>query len=159
MTSIITLNADALHSLDLSPAQQVIEPLLAAGSSATTEPNLQFAIDYPREGSDPRELSEIPEVRLWFVRLDAHYPWLLWWLDWKNGELGRYIAMLVPHQFSPTQGIQFNPEALELVLMHKIFALSHWLQQQGIEGREKLKGMAQVLGYELDDGFFDLLKS
>jgi hypothetical protein len=67
--------------------------------------------------------------------------------------------MLVPHQFSPTQGIQFNPEALELVLMHKIFALSHWLQQQGIEGREKLKGMAQVLGYELDDGFFDLLKS
>lgn len=47
---------------------------------------------------DPRELSELPDIRLWFVRLDAAYPWLPIVVDWRAGELVRYAAMLVPHQ-------------------------------------------------------------
>jgi hypothetical protein len=47
---------------------------------------------------DPRELSEFPDIRLWFLRLDATYPWLPVLLDWRAGELARYAAMLVPHQ-------------------------------------------------------------
>ena len=70
-----------------------------------------------REPEDPRELSEIPEVRLWFIRLDARYPWLPFLLDWKAGELALYTAMLVPHQFSVKEGIQYNLEALEIFLM------------------------------------------
>ncbi|CAL5322736.1 unnamed protein product [Camellia sinensis] len=58
-----------------------------------------FTINYKREDEyDLRELSEIPEIRLWFVRLDAAYPWLPVLLDWRVGELARYAAMLVPHQ-------------------------------------------------------------
>jgi hypothetical protein len=41
--------------------------------------------------------------------------------------------------------------------MQKIFVLADWMQQHGAVSRTKLKFMAQLLSYELDDGFFDLL--
>lgn len=63
------------------------------------ERSVGFTIDFVREDeNDPREYSEFPEIRLWFVRLDAVYPWLPLVLDWRAGELARYAAMLVPHQ-------------------------------------------------------------
>jgi hypothetical protein len=64
--------------------------------------------------------------------------------------------MLVPHQFSSKEGIQYNPEALEIFLMHKIFVLGDWLKQQDIPSLSRLKSMAQMLGYELDDAFFEI---
>lgn len=156
MTIAIALSADDINNLDISPAQTVIDQLLQ--SITDSEQQLRFEINFPREETDPRELSEIPEIRLWFIRLDAAYPWLICFLDWKAGELGRYVAMLVPHQFSPTQGIQYNPEALEIFVMHKTFILSKWLKEQGISSSSRLKSMAQMFGYELDDGFFELIE-
>jgi hypothetical protein len=153
----IALDSQAVNNLDLSPAQTVIESLLQDGAIASFEQQLNFDINYPREPEDPRELSEIPELRLWFIRLDARYPWLPFLLDWKAGELARYIAMLVPHQFSAKEGIQYNPEALEIFLMHKLFVLTDWLKQQGIPSQSRLKSMGQLLGYDLDDSLFDLL--
>ncbi len=155
MAISITIDADQINRLDLSPAIAAINPLLL--EILAHEQQLQFTIDYPLEPDDPRELSEIPEVRLWFIRLDALYPWLPFLVDWKAGELGRYTAMLVPHQFHPKEGIQYNPEALEIFVMGKTFVLMNWLKQQGIESRSRLKSMTQILGYELDDAFFDLL--
>jgi hypothetical protein len=152
----ITLTAHHLENLDLSPAQTAIESYLQ--NVSRPEPQVSFAIDLPRDPNDPRELSEIPEVRLWFIRLDAHYPWLPYILDWESGELTRYVAMLVPHQFSPSEGIQFNPEALEIFVMHKVFVLANWMKQQDLTSRSKLKFMTQMLGYELDDGFFELVE-
>ena len=156
MTIKIVLEGKAIANLDLSIAQNQIEPLFEQ-KIANYEQQLQFAIDYPREESDPRELSEIPEIRLWFVRLDAVYPWLPFLLDWKAGELARYTAMLVPHQFNRSEGIMFNPEALEIFVMNKIFVLSDWLKKQGISERSRLKSMAQLFGYELDDAFFKMI--
>ncbi len=158
MTITITLTADCLNNLDLSPVQTVIEKLHQEGALASQEQQLCFEIDYPREPEDLRELSEIPEVRLWFIRLDACYPWLPFLLDWKAGEFVRYTAMLVPHQFNRTEGIQYNPEALEIFVMHKVFVLSNWLQAQGIPSQSRLQSMAQLLGYDLDSAFFDLLQ-
>ena len=155
MTITIRLDRNSLHALDLSGARNAIDPILEGGTIAESEQSIQFEIDYPREPNDPRELSEIPEVRLWFIRLDASYPWLPILLDWKAGELSRYAAMLVPHEFHRTEGIQYNPEALEIFLMHKIFAIAAWLQQQNLPSKSRLQSMAQMLGYELDDGFFD----
>jgi hypothetical protein len=154
MTITIALDTDSVNNLDLSPAVTVIEELLQEGVIASHEQQLCFDINYPLEPGDPREFSEIPELRLWFVRLDAKYPWVIFLLDWKTGEFARYTAMLVPHQFSAKEGIQYNPEALEIFLMHKIFILGDWLQQQGIPSQSRLKSMAQMLGYELDDAFF-----
>lgn len=156
MTIKIVLEHQAIASLDLSIANHQIAPLLDK-NLVDYEQQLQFAIDYQREASDPRELSEIPEIRLWFVRLDAVYPWLPFLLDWKAGELARYAAMLVPHQFSRSEGIMFNPEALEIFVMNKIFVLSDWLKQQKISERSRLKSMAQLFGYELDDAFFEMI--
>ncbi len=157
MTIAISLNAECLHNLDLSPAQTEIERLLQQGDLPSSEQQLRFNIDYPRSPEDPRELSEIPEVRLWFIRLDARYPWLPLVLDWKAGELARYTAMLVPHQFNRQVGIEYNPEALEIFVMQKIFVLMDWMKHQGIEGQSSLKAMTQMLGYDLDDGFFEML--
>lgn len=136
--------------------QTVIEPLLQQGDIAAQEQKLRFEIEFPREMGDPRELSEIPEIRLWFILLDSRYPWLPFFLDWKQGELARYAAMLVPHQFSRTEGIQYNPEALEIWVMQKVFILLQWLQPQAILGKFRAKSMAQMFGYELDEGFFEL---
>ncbi|MCS7225834.1 MAG: CRR6 family NdhI maturation factor [Gloeomargarita sp. SKYB31] len=148
----IPVSRSVIERLDLQPVQQVLPP------DKPPAPDLQirFAIDFPRDPTDPRELSEVPEVRLWFIRLDAHYPWLPLFLDWQQ-ELARYVAMLVPHQFSPREGIQFNPEALDIFLMGKVFYLYHWLRQQGWEREGKLIQMVEVLGYQLDPELFRIL--
>lgn len=157
MAYTLNLTADTLMQLDLSAARALIDPLLEKGAVLDSEIRLKFNIDFPREPTDPRELSEIPEVRLWFLRLDAEYPWLPYILDWEAGELGRYAAMLVPHQFSPRDGIRYNPEALEIFVMQKIFVVANWLQQQGSNQVTRLKFMTQMLGYEIEDGLFELL--
>jgi hypothetical protein len=157
----ITLTTEQVEQLDITAAQTQIEALLEQarlGKAGVPEQTLRFQIEIAREPGDPRELSEIPEVRLWFIRLDATYPCLPLVLDWQAGELGRYVAMLVPHQFHPKDGILYNPEALEIFVMQKIFVLIAWLQQRGLEkGRSRLKAMTQLLGYEVEDGLFEVL--
>jgi len=158
MPVTITLDSTALRTLDLSPAQSVIEKFLEESSIASYEEQLQFTVEYPREPEDQRELSEIPEVRLWFIRLDTVYPWLPFLLNWQAGELVRYAAMLVPHQFSAREGIQYNPQALDIFIMQKVFVLTDWLQKQNLESESKLKRLAQMFGYELDAALFDLIR-
>jgi hypothetical protein len=148
---------DALLSLDLVSISELIDRWSVANPKQF-DLNLKLAIDYPQDPEDPRELSEIPEVRLWFIRLDARYPYLPLILDWQAGELARYVAMLVPHQFSRKEGIQYNPEALEIWVMQRVFLLTDWLQRQDIADRSRLKFMTQMLGYELDEGLFELLE-
>ncbi|MEM9161840.1 MAG: CRR6 family NdhI maturation factor [Cyanobacteria bacterium P01_F01_bin.4] len=150
MPHTIALTPQLLQTLNIEPAEAILASLPESGDA------LRFEINYPREPSDPRELSEIPEVRLWFIRLDSRYPWLPYYLDWESGELARYTAMLVPHQFGP-DGIRYNPEGLEIFVMQKVFVLSQWLRERNLEGRSKLKLMLKTLGYELDDGLFELL--
>jgi hypothetical protein len=158
MKLTIELNKEYINSLNLSPANKVIEQLPSDSAIADYEQKLQFEIDYPRESNDPRELSEIPEIRLWFVRLDAVYPWIPFLLNWRTGELGRYVAMLIPHQFSRSEGIIYNPEALEIFVMQKIFVLAEWFKQKKIPSKFRLKSMAQIFGYDLEDSFFDLME-
>ena len=98
-------------------------------------------------------------MRLWFVRLDATYPWFSYLLDWRL-ELSRYTAMLVPHEFKREGDgyvLQYNPEALELFVMQKVFTISLWLKSRGINSTAKLQQMTQSLGYEIDLAFFNLL--
>lgn len=156
MTNSIISN-NAILSLDLTPIATILDRWLAT-TDRQLELDLKFTIDYTRDPDDPRELSEIPEVRLWFIRVDSRYPYLPLLLDWQAGELARYVAMLVPHQFSRKEGIQYNPEALEIWVMQRVFSLTDWLQHQGIADRTRLKFMTQMLGYELDDGLFELLE-
>ncbi|MEM9215899.1 MAG: CRR6 family NdhI maturation factor [Cyanobacteria bacterium P01_F01_bin.150] len=158
MTTTISLNAETLARLDISSVQQCIEELQAKGKISQLDETIRFEIDYPKEPTDPRELSEIPEIRLWFIRLNVSYPWLPFILDWESGELARYTAMLVPHQFSFSDGIQYNPEALEIFVMEKIFVISEWMQREGTPRRQRLKLMTKSLGYEIDDAFFDLIE-
>jgi hypothetical protein len=155
--TIVSVGNQALLSLDLAAIASPIELWLAA-SPNQFDLNLQFKIEYSQDPTDPRELSEIPEVRLWFIRLDARYPYLPLLLDWQAGELARYVAMLVPHQFSRREGIQYNPEALEIWVMQRVFLLTDWLKTHSVvESQLRLKFMTQMLGYELDDGLFELV--
>jgi len=85
MTITIAPDPDQLHNLNLSPAQTVIENLLQEGRSPTSSSCVLRLIS--QEPGDPRELPEIPEVRLWFICLDSRYPWLPFLLDWKAGNL------------------------------------------------------------------------
>ena len=155
MTTTLTVTADQIFAVNTLEAEAVLDRLMADWREH--EKQVKFEIVFPREATDPRELSEIPEIRLWFIRLDAKYPGLPLLLDWQSGELARYVAMLVPHQFHLKDGIQFNPEALEIFVMHKVFVVLNWLRSQDILGRSRVQGMTQMLGYELDDEFFKVL--
>jgi hypothetical protein len=153
----IPVSHQELLSLDLGIADRSLTDLQGAGLMAVLAAKLRFQIDWQGAADDPRELSEIPEIRLWFIRLDAQYPWLPLALDWQSGELTRYAAMLVPHTFNRQTGIQYNPEALEIWVMNKIFTTTTWLTQQGSTDYQPVKFMAKTLGYELDRGLFDLI--
>ncbi len=157
MSINIIVSKAQIEKLDLSPITNIIEDWLAKANIIDYEQKLIFKIDYPLAESDPRELSEISEVRLWFIALDAFYPWLPLFVNWREGELSRYTAMLVPHRFNRREGIQYNPEALDIFIMNKIFVVHKWLRQQEITGNSRLKAMAQIFGYNLDDTFFSLL--
>ncbi len=154
MSTTITVNRECIESLDLSPARIAIEKVLS--TALDNSPEIQFNILYPKELGDPREFSEIPEIRLWFIHLDVCYPFLVYLLDWRS-ELARYTAMLVPHQFSRQEGIVYNPEALEIFVMRKLFTVFHWQRQQGKCNVEKLRMMTLALGYEVDLELFRLL--
>ncbi len=157
---LITVTPEQLSQLDLSPVTDWLEQNVDLSLSQiddqileTIEKQVKLDIQFLREEGDPRELSEIPEVRLWFLRLDSRYPWFPFCLDWKEGEFTRYAAMLVPHEFHRVDGIQFNPEALDLFVMGKVFILADWLKKYQLPAQFRIKSLAQLLGYDLDDNF------
>lgn len=158
MTVTITLNSTHIDSLDLSPILPTLEAWLQE-DILTHEQGLAFQIDYPQSPDNPQEWSEIPEIRLWFIRLDSLYPWLPLLLDWRSGELVRYVAMLVPHQFSDREGILFNPQALDILIMQKVFVITRWLRSLGNASNTKVIQMAEMFGYELDASIFDLIQT
>ncbi|KAK3026561.1 hypothetical protein RJ639_041147 [Escallonia herrerae] len=157
----VVIDNDIIRRLDLAPFEMStgITTPTSAEPKKFLERTIGFTINYTREDQyDPRELSEFPDIRLWFLRLDATFPWLPVLLDWRAGELARYVAMLVPHQMSMKMGVVFNPEALELFVMNKVFVAYSWLKQHNIQrARLKTKDMARMLGFGIGDELFDLV--
>ncbi|XP_027069956.1 protein CHLORORESPIRATORY REDUCTION 6, chloroplastic-like [Coffea arabica] len=157
----VVIDNDIIRRLDLVPFQSAtgITSPSDAKPKEFLERTIGFTINYTREDqNDPRELSEFPDIRLWFVRLDAAYPWLPVLLDWRAGELARYAAMLVPHQMSMKKGVVFNPEALALFVMKKVFIVYSWLKENDIPmPRLKTKDMARMLGFGIGEELFDLI--
>lgn len=61
-------------------------------------------------------------------------------------------------QISMRMGIVFNPEALELFVMKKVFIVYSWLKQHDIpKPRLKTANMARMLGFGIGDELFDLI--
>ncbi|EYU25277.1 hypothetical protein MIMGU_mgv11b023065mg, partial [Erythranthe guttata] len=88
----VVIDNDIIARLDLSPFIPPPELPPQTRSKELLERTIGFTINYRREDeNDPRELSEYPDIRLWFVRVDAMYPWLPVVLDWRAGELARYL--------------------------------------------------------------------
>lgn len=55
-------------------------------------------------------------------------------------------------------GVVFNPEALELFIMKKVFIVYSWLKQNGVpKPRLKTSDMARMLGFGIGDELFDLI--
>ena len=62
-------------------------------------------------------------------------------------------------QMSMRMGVVFNPEALELFVMKKVFAVETWLKQQNHpKPRLKTADMARMLGFGVGDELFDLIE-
>ena len=152
----VQINAAMIRQLDLSPLQvwshRPLGELLEEG------PVLELSFDWPREVNDPRELAECPEPRLWALRADARFPWLPLLLERDRGSLIRHVAMVVPHDFSRSEGLRFDPQALELWITHRLMLLDDLCTATlGRSMRGNLTQMAASLGYELDDNFWTLL--
>ena len=151
----IQLDQTSICSLDLRPLAPLCQRSPAQRFSF--DGNVTLAIVDWRDPQDPRELSEVPEVRLWHLFADQHCPWLPLVLGREDGMLSRYVAMLVPHRFSTSEGIHFHPEALELWITARWMALDAWCHREQLSGRRRLEQMATMLGFELDHSFWHLL--
>ncbi|MEB3321246.1 MAG: CRR6 family NdhI maturation factor [Synechococcaceae cyanobacterium] len=151
----VEVAAAQIRTLDLAPLRPLAalapEDLLARAG------RLRLAYEWPRDEDDPRELSEIPELRLWTLRADALHPWLPLLLERSAGTLTRHVAMLLPHAFSRSEGIRFAPESLDLWITHRLFLLDEWSRRAGLDCRGNLSQMAAVLGFELDPAFWSSL--
>ncbi|MEI8251298.1 MAG: CRR6 family NdhI maturation factor [Synechococcus sp. ELA057] len=149
------VTSEAIRDLDLSslaPLRQ--RPLAQLLPLAGT---LELQLEWPRLDEDPRELSEIPELRLWSLRADAVHPWLPLLLERSTGQLTRHVAMLLPHGFNRQEGIRFAPECLELWITHRLFQLDEQARQEALNCRGSLSQMATALGFELDPQFWSQL--
>ena len=151
----VVVSAEQIRGLDLAALTSLAalppaELLSLAGS-------LELQLQWLRADEDPRELSEVPELRLWSLRADALCPWLPLLLHRSSGQLTRHVAMLLPHGFQPQEGIRFAPESLELWIIGRLFLLDAWALASGLNCRQGLAQMAAVLGFELDPGFWDPL--
>ena len=155
--SPVIIDAEAIRTLNLQALSawmdRPLQGLLDAGAV------LELNYEWPREANDPRELSECPEPRLWALRADARYPWMPLVLERTGGSLAQHVAMLVPHDFSPSEGIRFDPQALELWITHRLMLLNDLGSSSDVAGgqRGNLSLMAASLGFELDGGFWELL--
>ena len=155
--SPVNIDAEAIRTLNLQALSawmdRPLQDLLDAGAV------LELNYEWPREANDPRELSECPEPRLWALRADARYPWMPLVLERTGGSLAQHVAMLVPHDFSPSEGIRFDPQALELWITHRLMLLNDLGSSSDVAGgqRGNLSLMAASLGFELDGGFWELL--
>ena len=154
-TEPVVIDAVAIQTLDLRPMNPWMErpltDLLSDGAG------LELQYKWPRDAEDPRELSECPEPRLWALRADAVYPWLPLVLERSGGSLIQHVAMVVPHNFSPSEGIRFDPQALELWITHRFMLLDHLGEQLPQSQRGNLLQMAATIGYEVDPAFWTLL--
>ena len=122
------MSAEQVRQLDLAGLKPWVE--LAPAELLARSGRLSLRFDWPQDPEDPRELSEIAELRLWSLRADALYPWLTLLLERSNGQLCRHVAMPL---------------------------LEAWGRQQGLGCRGQLTAMATVLGYELDPQFWATL--
>ena len=88
-----------------------LEPWFSLEPEALLEHSgsLELSFDWPRASDDPRELSEIPELRVWSLRADALCPWLPLLLERRTGQLTRHVAMLLPPRLSRNEGIRYAP--------------------------------------------------
>ena len=151
----VVVSADQVRQLDLSVLKPWLE--LAPAELLARSGQLSLSFSWPQAPEDPREPSEIDELRLWSLRADAHYPWLTLLLERSSGQLCRHVAMQLPHSFSRSEGIRFAPASLELWITHRLFGLEAWGRSQGIACRGQLTAMATVLGYDLDPHFWTAL--
>lgn len=151
----LTITVDQVQALSLEPLAAMEQ--LPAATVLQRGADLELVFDWPRPEDDPRELSEIAELRLWSLRADAACPWLPLVLERSGGQLARHVAMLLPHQFNRSEGIRFAPESLELWITHRLFVLDDWARAGGLNCRQNLGQMAAVLGFELDPGFWERL--
>ena len=151
----IALPQSAIARLDLTPLQPLRS--LSAAERFACDGQLHLGLDWPRDSDDPRELSEVPELRLWHLRADAACPWLPLLLERGSGQLVRYVAMLVLHRFTPSEGLQLHPNALELWLTQRLMLLDDWCRSNGLRGRRRMELLAAALGLDIDQSFWDLL--
>eukprot|EP00958_Prasinococcus_capsulatus_P029335 scaffold7390_cov420-Prasinococcus_capsulatus_cf.AAC.3 len=119
---VIPVSNEDIRELRIAPVRQFLQPYLddPAKMSQLIKQQISFDIQFMMQEDDPREFCDVPEVRvqcsplsspslltvcscanlqirLWFLRLDAAFPWLPAMLELRSGTLALYSAMLVPH--------------------------------------------------------------
>lgn len=57
-------------------------------------------------------------------------------------------------------GLVFNPEALELWVMKKVFLIYEWLNFRGFPRPDvKIRDMMKVLGFAASDSLFEIIEN
>ncbi|GBG71082.1 hypothetical protein CBR_g8382 [Chara braunii] len=74
----------------------------------------------------------------------------------EESSLGRYNMSIA---MSRTMGLVFNPEAIELFTVNKMFVAYTWCKARGVEKPQaKLSAMMKMLGFSPDPVLFDIIE-
>jgi hypothetical protein len=61
-------------------------------------------------------------------------------------------------QMSKRLGLVYNPEALELFAMNKLFLIHEWLKARNVaKPHVKLNNMMRMLGFSISNELYDLI--
>jgi hypothetical protein len=62
-------------------------------------------------------------------------------------------------QMSKRLGLVYNPEALELWAMNKLFVIHEWLEARNVaKPSVKLNNMLRMIGFSISDQLYDLIE-
>lgn len=130
--NIIVSRAE-VKNMDLLPALSTLRGLMA-----TRERVIQFRdrVDIAFSGydTDPREVFEIPEIRLFMRQLDEQFPFWFYFLNKRQGSSPvRTVAMCLCDSTRTPAGVNTDSVQLARFVMNHLGAMNHVFDAYGLD--------------------------
>lgn len=144
ITALCRLTKEVIEDLDTYETERFLENLLARGAARKFQDSLLIEVGGYSE--DPRELWEIPEVRLFVKLLDESFPFWFHFCE-KEGETLKWISLsLIDYQGADGVVVVGHSALLDFV-MNRTEAMNY-IHRQNDYSREETAAMTkEVLAY------------
>lgn len=135
---VISIERRQVDRGDTSTASEELDELVASQNRGC-ELDTKVVFRFVGYESEDRYLHELPEVRKWFAKLEARYPYLLCLLSKSHRQLLDYVMTFVPYQ-SEGRKVKFDRESLLIFLKPRLRQAASYGGAVGLDrGEVKLR--------------------